>query len=172
MSDRMKNILSLLGIIAFFALIIFIAILGFKKNKSDTEEYYAPIAEEVPTPTMELEVSKNAVVDITTLLEEFAGDVERLLVCNNPNYISINTPGVDLSDIVSIRTALGKSRIALWQVYRADTELSTLPNKAEYLFVFDVITETKTYKLYVYTWSDYYNQNYVLTVSGYDIGEF
>lgn len=174
--NKVANILSLIGIVIFFVTLITIAVVSFKnKSRNNTEEYYAPVAEKT-TPTeipVELDSTDSiSITDISVILNNLANDISNILQCNNPNTITLTTPGIKASMLTPLRTQFEKASVDLWQIYKADVENSTGLVKGDYLLVMDLRTATDTCKLYVYIWTDYLNSSYVISTIDFEIGDF
>lgn len=173
--NKLSNILSLIGIIAFFIALIVIVVIIFKNksNNNDDEYYYAPIGQETttPEPTATPAVTEN-VNSIDSLLESLANDIVNLLRCDNPNLLSFYTPGVKLETVATIRSACGQATTDIYEIYKSDGQFATIPNKGEYLIKMNIRTETTANVLYVYVWTDFLNGSYIINGVSYDIGDF
>ena len=173
-NNKVVNILSLVGVVAFFAVLIAITVFSFKNKEKPEEEYYAPIAtESTPTPEPTAPATNdNPTTTIDDLLYSLASDIESLLRCNDVNYLTVYTPGITVDTISGIRSAYGKSTVDYYELYKADGTKSTTPNRGEYLIKMNVRTDKVANILYVFVWTDYQNGSYLISGINYEIGDF
>lgn len=174
-SNKFTNILSGIGIIALLAGMVAFAIFA-NKNKEETvnDPWSELLVTEAPTPTTPPTVNNTEVVtsDTKEILTLFCEDIVELLECNNPRYMTIDTPGITSETIASMRTALGQSKVEIFFTYEVDYELTNTSNKGEYLIVFNLNTSKGPKRLYVYTWPTRVNNQYYIASVSFDIGDF
>lgn len=177
MNNKLKNVLSLIGIVAIFVLVFIFAINAVrnKKNKSSFVEQLARptgTATVIDTPTPIITESVQSISDITAFLDIFTTDLSNYIRSTNPDLVNFTTPGLSLSKLSGLHAALGQSEVNMYTYWQADTLYSTAINEGEYLVVLDVSTKDTDKKLYIYIWTEIRNNSYFISKVTYEIGDF
>lgn len=177
MNNKLKNVLSLIGIVAIFVLVFVFAINAArnKKNKPSLVEQLARptgIVTITDTPTPIIDENVQSINDITAFLDTFTTDLSNYTRSANPDLVNFVTPGLSLSKLSGLYAALGQSEVNMYTYWQADTFCSTAVNEGEYLVVLDVSTKDTDKKLYVYIWTEMRNNSYFISRVTYEIGDF
>ena len=149
--SKLVNILCIVGIIAFFVLVIVFVIntRSKKNNTNTTTQIYEPFetttANKIEQTTAGGEYQ--TAEEVLSLIEE---DVISILCSNNVNFVITKAPGTTLGTYGNIRDTFGKSTAFLMDIWYADYDLSTETPIGQYLMEFTVNTDTDSKKLYVY----------------------